>query len=660
MPLIRPISVNFGEDGDRDLDCFVFNNVTTLKAAYDDIYTTKIPNWRRIDKGKPKEEKRNFPWEGASNVVIPVVAENVQILKAVQLASIFEILPIWVSGLLGEWKPEEKGEEQRSVYESFMNEMALSKGELDLYRVESAAAHDIAAFGDAVIKVPWETCTEAIVTGISSEDSTKPIYEDKIIYDGPRPEKLDKQDWAASPKANTFKDARFKFHFYSIGKDQVEDKIHKGIFDDNEATRAVLSSPDREGLDSLTEQQLREQNNIGPWQPNKHTAEWDFYECWFWFLHNKIKYRILYTLHLKSKTRMKAVFNFYTDNEEPFEFGRLGYDDDGLLGYGMAEMGEMFQDQVSTSFNQGNDNKTCQNTNVILTGKNSNLDANFAMYPMACLPFEPNNFVVQNLGSGQVVDTTADISMTLALAKARFGTDMGMPSGSGAGAGQSKGKSGPTYNAQGTFSVLQTGTRRININVADFRYMHLGVGNKCGKQYANFGISSEKLKQWGQQAETLKMALENIKNGRINLPIKAATASINREVEKQTGMLFTQVMQRHFGVIAQILGGLQNPVLDPNMKNYLVGSIAAMAFVMSKLLRSFGYDDIRRMQPELDLVEAITKIGANNGQRNIQGGQGPSNGSATEQGVDGSNQPSPANNGNAGQPTVSSSGGVLQ
>jgi hypothetical protein len=84
---------------------------------------------------------------------------------------------------------------------------------------------------------------------------------------------------------------------------------------------------------------------------------------------------------------MKSFFNFYPKNEEPFEFGRLGYNEDGLIGYGFAEMGEMYQEEVSTTHNQRMDNRTLANTSVLLGGTNPRVDAGVSLFPMAVLTF---------------------------------------------------------------------------------------------------------------------------------------------------------------------------------------------------------------------------------------------------------------------------------
>ena len=321
------------------------------------------------------------------------------------------------------------------------------------------------------------------------------------------------------------KRADFKYHKYVLHKQDIERKIYQGSFTEAEGKK-ILASPDRMGPDNEAQKKLELQNIQT--QMSTPSAEWDIYECWFWYWHNNAKWRIIYIYHKGSDTKLNAVFNFYPDNEEPFEYGRLGYTDDGLRGYGFSEMLKYYQEEVTTKHNQRNDNDTLANTSVAATGKNNKIDANISLYPMACLPFSREEFELYQLGTPGSVGIDGE-QLTLALAKARAGVEDPATVGAGADTTNKKGQ----LSAMGTFSVMQSGNRRVNINITDFRYLHLKMGRKFGKQYAEFGIG-DRLKRFGKTAEAIKKALDTIKNGKIELPIRAATASINKEVnEKQ-------------------------------------------------------------------------------------------------------------------------------
>lgn len=618
MPVNTPIDVDLGKQENEDLKKFVKEQLKNVKDSYDTWHTSEVDELERLYKGLPENESRDWPWPGASNVVIQLIGENVDILKARIIGTIYEILPLWVSGLVGDWSEEDQGEKQRDVYESFLNLMGMEPSELDLYRVESLAANDMVKLGSVLIKFPWETDTEKVVTGPyvvgsnGQSGSNEPAAEDRIIYDGPRPEKVNIRDWAATIDAPTWEKADFKYHHYVYTKQQLERAMYEGGIE-KEAGQKLLKSPDRIGANN-EQQKQDEQKGL---QSDSTTAQWDIYECWFWYWHNNAKWRIIYKYHEASDTKLKAVFNFYPDNEEPFEFGRLGYTDDGLLGYGFAKMLKFYQEEVTTGHNQRNDNRTLGNTSIVAVGRNNKLDANISVFPMATLPVNPDEFTVAQLGVPYPTSVQEE-ELTIQLAKSRCGVD---PPGQGSGGGITNPKKGNVYSAMGTFSIMQSGNRRVNVNITDFRYIHLKMGRKFGRMYSHFGVG-DRLQKLGNDAKFLKMALENIRTGRLDLPIKAATASINKELEKQNDMLLTQTLQRHHASIAQILQGIGQPGMPPELRYFLIGVIGASGQLMSKLLRNFGHDDISRLQPELKIFEMLK--GANkNGNQPTQGG--PSN-----------------------------------
>ena len=599
MSLGTPTKVDFGVDGNKNLDNYVYHNLMALLNSYSTLHTSEVQRWRKLTKGIPNDKVKNFPWTNASNVVIQLIGENVDIIKAIQLGSIYEVSPLWVTGLVGDWKDEDKGEECRETMETFLTQMGLSKNELDLYRVESKAAHDINSLGSALIKLPWITNKEMVV--LNGDEKGNLTEEEITIYDGPRPEKLRYEDWGATPTAQTWEEAQFKYHEYRLSKHECERKVYQGVFD-KQVWEEIKNSPDVQGLTMEEMSQLEEQKLQSP-DPVKELDRWRFYECWFKYYHNNKCYHIIYTIHLNPTKRLCSFFNFYPKNEEPFEFGRLGYNEDGLIGYGLAEMGELYQEEVTTGHNQRVDNRTLANMSIILGGNNPRMDAGIQLFHGCVLPFSKNDCDVLELGRNYP-SSVQEEELTISLAKARFGTDIPGAEGQGSGTVDRKGN----YSSMGTFSIMQQGSRRININVTDFRYMHLNLGQKFQRQYAWFGAGEDRLKVYGERARYLSKAFEAVKSGRMELPIKAATQSINKEIEKQTGMLFVNVMQRHLGAIGQMLQAVVNPTVPDIIHKYALGSIIAQSFVMGKLLRSFGYDDIYRMQPEKDIVEELQQL----------------------------------------------------
>lgn len=617
MPIQKPVNVDFGDEGDACLLKFVEDNVMSLKQQLTSLHEEKVNKWRRLYRGVPKEEKKNFPWKNASNVVVQLIGDNCDTIRARILGTIFEVMPLWTSELIGDFSREEDAGGQQEVVQSFLNYVGMEPTELDLYRVESQGTDDCVKFGTVMYSLPWIMDIEAECIG---EAAGKTAFREVTRYEGPRPEKLEFENWAATPSAPTLEQADFKYKIISLKKQQLEERFFHGVykFKAKEGTTAeeqkeqFLTNPDRPGRSVIQTEKDMDKGIMTP--AGDAGAEWDVYECWFPYFKDGKKYRLIYSIHLASKTCLRAIYNFYPNNEEPWEMSRFGYTDDGLYGFGLCEMLEHYQAEVTTMHNQRADNRTLANTSIFRVDPNSKLDAIFSVYPNALIP--ANEGELEKIQLGSVYNSSVEEEqLTLSLAKSRAGTDDPGFSGAGGGTVSKKG----AYSSMGTFSVMQAGNRRVNLNITDMRYTHHKLGRKFLSQYAEFGIG-ERAKAFGNKAALLKKALQNVKAGKLILPIRAATASINKELEKQNDMLLTQVMQRHHQGIAQILQSLASPQVPPEMKQFMIGWIDSSSIIMGRILRNFGHDDLSRLLPERKLLEGASNNGGQQGGGNSGAG----------------------------------------
>ena len=173
--------------------------------------------------------------------------------------------------------------------------------------------------------------------------------------------------------------------------------------------------------------------------------------------------------------------------------------------------------------------------------------------------------------------------MTLQLASDRAGIG---PSSSGSGAGSPTKKN--TYSAMGTYAVMQEGDTRANLSKTGFKHSHYQLGRLYSLFIAEFGLPPRDLKMAGENQKHLKEALDNIKNRRLALPIRAATGSINKEVEKQNLMLLLNNHRAHWQQQAQLLQALQSPMISPDQKDYLWQTFQAANLLMARIDKDFG------------------------------------------------------------------------
>lgn len=603
---IQPVKTAFGPSVDKELETYVWERLTSIIKDTQTLREDKVKKWRRLLKGLPEVQKKSFPWENASNVVIQIIATCRDILQAAVMGSIWGVLPIYNAQLVGDWDENEKGEEQRKAIEEAMNFWSSEPSELDLMRVENLWFGEAIGFGTSFTKTPYEYMTETQIVGVTGEGTPNEV--EKIRKFGPCPEKLPFEDFGVDPKASTLADADFKYHRRPLKKWDLLKRASQGIYDRAAVTK-IIAQPDRFGASEVKKQAQQDQGQ----SPSSNTidAEWDIYECWFPYFHNDKTYRLIYSYHYKSRTFLKSVFNFYPENDDPFRMARLGWDDDGIYGLGFAEMLEHYQEEISTGHNQRCDNRTLGNTSILRVSRMSRLDSNFSVYPLATIPGEKDEIEVMNLGNPTSPDIAGE-QLTISLAERRAGVEIGI---SGSGGGSTNPKKG-VYSAMGTFAVMQAGNKRNNLRTTDMRYAHIEQGRLILKLYSHFGIG-DKGKVFGKTSQYLEQALKNVKDGRLTFPIRAATESVNKELEKQNLMLLINVIKQHHMGIAQLMQsvvGPQSQMVPDEIKKYLVDMIKAANYLMNDLLQAFNLPDVSRLLP---LPGFLKENGANeNGTNN--------------------------------------------
>jgi len=603
MILKEPVVLKFGPDEETKRNNYVYENLTGLIRDLRDLRENKIKSWRKLKSGMPEQERKTFPWRGSSNIVVQVIATNIDTLLAQIMASIYEVTPLWPIALVGEFGPEEESEEQRNAVEEFMTLMGTEKEELDLYRVESVLFDGAIGYGFSVAKVPWVTDFESVCVG---EYRGVPIYRNEKSKDGPRPEVIPFEDFGCTPTAATITDARFKFHRLLLSKWDLQERAFTGKYD-KDKVETILHSPDKNAPDQVKQEQYSKQGiNL---TSSEYNQTWFVDECHYdyWIKTGGINRRlnIIEFYHLGTRTSLRAIHNWYPDNQNIFIGAQLGYTDRGIFEQGFCEMLEHAQKELTAEHNRYADNETLANTSLYRVDPDSatRLDSNFSIYPTAVIPMRQNEFEVFNIGRANSSGIDRE-RQSLELVKMRTGVDNGLTA---AGGGVVNPKRG-IYSAMGTFAALQAGNRRSNLRCNDMRLAHVLLGQTFLKQYSEFGINT-KLRYFGEQGKYLRKALENIRSGKMRIPVRAATASINREMEKQSDMLLVNVLRQHYMGITQVLQGLSQA--PPQMQDYLVNTVVASDFLMKHILRNFGYDDINRLIPEPMIIKQFKEQMAN-------------------------------------------------
>lgn len=609
LPAAIPVQKHFTSKEDiADLEKYIDDNIRTLRSQWKTLRETKITAWRRIYRGVPKEKYKSFPWKNAANLVPRIVSSFTDQLTARLIMGLYGTDPLFAAGLLGTFKEDEKAEEQRSAVEEFLTSYGKSPDELNLFYAEYAWMHNANKYGFAALKHTWEHVVEQVA---EAEVGGEVIFNQYTKYDGPRPLSILFEKFMCPLNIADFRQANMLIHINTLKEMDLLDRLARKLYPADKV-KAVMAAPDRYGPDQA---QKEMEDDINGSSASFQQKEWDLYECWFPYIVKGKRFSIIATYHIPSRTMLRCTFNFLPDNMVPFKLARLGTDGESIMGMGFCELLGVYQEEIAQIHNQRRDSGTLANTTIIRASRGSQLDTNFSVYPMAILPGEEGEFSFEQIGRA-TTETIKEEQMTLQLAQDAAGIG---PSSSGSGAGTVNKKG--SFSAMGTFATSQEGNTRANLHQTSSRFSHLTLGNDLLKLYAHLGVDKKKMASMGEMGMMLQKALDNVREGRVCIPIYAATGSINKEVEKQNKMLMLQHVNMHYQQIQGILAAAANPMTPPDVVEYGWKVADASNRLLSGLLRDFGEHDPSQILPPVDGQAQIEK--KRQQQQPPQGGQQP-------------------------------------
>ena len=623
MPFSAPKLVTketFGKQEYEDLVFYIRDKVKYLKARTRGLRETLIPKWHRIYHATPAETNATWPWPGASNLVIPIAGTFSDELLSRVMGSIYQNDPLFVAKLLGDFGTDDSGgQSQADALEFFLQDFSYEPDELDLYRVEETGFASAIRYGTGIFKFPWEYIVEQqyIYIGGGTTEGAKATYEPKdyVRRDGPHPESVPLQDWMVDPKFPNLASADFKVHTIPYNYYQLMAlKAHPEIYDP-EVIDKIAGNPDPI---SEVQQQIENSREAIPYDENNMGKNFYLCECWFSYYKDGKTYRFLAHYHDQSELVTGIIFNPYPENMEPFEDAKLAYDDNEYYGYGFCEMSEAFQREISTTHNWRINNRHFATTGVGRVNKNSKLASIVELFPGVLIPADEGEVEALNFGQFAMSAGVEDEQWEMQLATARLGVD---PAVGGAGGGIVNSKRG-VYSAQGTSVTMQQSNNRNNLRSSDMKSCHVRIGKKLLMLYSHFGLG-DKIRKFGNRSEVLKKALESYKDKKIGLVIKPASASINKELEKQNDILLASTQERMNQWQAQIVQAISQPGCPPELQKLLISQLKANAYLYKHIYRNFGHEDASRLLAVPDFLkeERINATGQPNSGTPPQQGQ---------------------------------------
>lgn len=658
MPYNPPILLkakDFGKEEYGEICEYIKEKVEHLDRRLKTFRTSTLPEYIRLYKGRPKHENSDWPWEGASNLQIPLIGTYTDELLARTMGGIWMYDPLWTATLSGD-TPSKDGEEMKEVYQQFLSDMAYDPEELDLYRAEQAIYTSANKNGTGVMHFPWEYRKEVEMMylggGEDSETDPEGAEREYEAQDGPAPEMIPLNRWGFEPNIPTLSRMKFFYHIEALTYWDIKNLRGRSPYYKQKDIDDLLARPDAAQEDEI-EEALNYAKKIENSSVSTGAARWYMHHCVFTWRKDDKNYWFFARYHKNSDKVFFITYNNYPKNLLPYEDVKLAYDDESYLGTGFAEMVHTFQKELSNNVNWRTNNRNYAMLGVWRVSPESKLSSILDFFPGVAVPARENELELIKAGADIGYNNSPD-EFIMACAKERTGID---PATGGTGGGIVNPKRG-IYSASGTSMVLAQQNNRNSLRTSDMRSSHVKIGIKLGTLYANFGIGN-RLKRYASNAQVLKAALDQVQRGNLGLRLRPTSASLNKELERQNDVMLSDRMERYYQTQAQTIEAMMNPQVPPPMKEYFAQVIIAGRVMMQALLRAFNKTNVDAYLPQVkQLIDAVMQQqqqqaqqaqgGAPNGAGNPQAG-GLNSTPRLPQGSMGGPQ-LPAGAGSSGQP----------
>lgn len=553
--------------------------------------------WLEDYRAPAKQPVKTFPFEGASNYILPVTAIDVDQLFAKFLQTIHAPSNLWtISPYNEKWVKAAK------PLQDFLE--WLDGSVLKMYNVDKRVLMDMTKLGTGIYKHGWNyeskmthryTPTGEVERVLSRRGTP---FVDHVKLDNfvmptsataHQPDQQGGAKWVAerirvhpdtlrwmaksvSPllPALSEKDVEFVIDFEERSQTQYDAKVHdldyvqKGVAPRN-VDPALTDAPGeaRSALGGAVI--LRE---IELFEIHARVAT-----------QGRTQDDVILLYHQPTRTLLRGVYNYYLHGQRPYEVVRY-FPAEGFWGIGVCEQKEMFQKVQSELMNFQLDNVLLANSRMIAVKQGASLMPGDPVFPGRVVVTEGDpRAEMQSFQMGDIYTSLpATFSQFNELGRVRTGIgDLQT--------GNMEGLPGRTP-ATSILTLLQEGNRRPDLTLKDIRYEGLStIGMRLLQYIQQFGASPVDV--GGQHVmrvmqdvlgmpegmfaqEALTMPMTDPSTG-IIVNITATSGGSNKEVDRQQSLAMFQLAMQAAPQFIQLAATAQQAAGTP------VGQVAAMA-----------------------------------------------------------------------------------
>jgi len=537
-----------------------------------------IDESNRLYLGEPFSKRKTFPWDGAANLVVPLVGITVDSIVARIMNTIFAVEPFWSSSALIK--------DLEMVVNPLQDFMEWSRvNELDMYTQTRSWIMEVVKHGWAYLKVYWTSFTQRTfritsgaarpVDAIVRKPCVEHVLLGDIICQAGIEDELYQSEWIAQRVRLTDGQLLWRKH----------DKVY------DEVDRVIKAKAEPTPL----EEEVILQNQFEEQQPRPKEKLNTLYEVYadLPLAGSSLPVPVMITFHLETKAILRCVYNPDITGERPFFKGKFIDREGKREGIGISRQLALLQEEITTLHNQQVDNATLANTRFFV-GRRGTVRNGTRVWPGRFLTVPDPSKDIITVPLADVYPSMQQLEQScLAYAERRSGiADYQL--------GRESSTIGNRATATGTLALIQEGNRRFDLNVRDVRQCLGLVGKKVLLLNAQFRPQGMAYFVKGSDGALVEKALDLpddfIADG-IGIELTASTATINREIEKQGLMAMMGQLTQYYQQLLQITGVAMSPTTPPPVAQMALEMAEGARYLMSMIVQTYEIRAVDTLLP---------------------------------------------------------------
>jgi hypothetical protein len=563
----------------------LLNHYQERQPFQDDLKRYQIEYW-----AKPSSERQTYPWLGAANVIVPLIAISVESMHARNMQTLFA-LDQFVSckAINPDWEEYERPVE-RALDHELMNSIKIRKPcDYTLLEIEK--------FGSGLMKVGYERIIKRAIVD-NPDGTSSPV--DVVVKDGPAVDSCSLGRFLMPYSDLDPQLAKWVGEEHSATPYEIMLKENSGFF--KKGTFEILRKwVVRSAVGTLgVERRFQRTQEV----LEHRAAQWpkyiDWNEIWMsWDVNEDgIEEEVVLHYHRASETIMSCRYNWFADVHRPYRIGVYFPVEHRWAGIGLCKQLDSFQKEITTQHRQRIDNATLANMRMIKVSRLSGYGKNEPMFP-GKIWFLDDMTHVDSFQMGEIYPSSFNNEQaTLQYAQQRSGINelnTGQP------------QAGTPGTATDIMARIQEGNKKFDYIYENIKTMISEVVMDVACVWQQFGPRSVKYYDNAEDGKKVQkffsMPSDLIRNNFL-LQIKAAGQQTNKILDRQNWQSVAVIYQQYITGLIQLAQAAGDKQLEQMIIQY---AFSGSTEAMMQILETYDIRNIDRIIPKVLLQAAKSK-----------------------------------------------------